>query len=727
MSQDEISSKALGEFLGEAQEIIESLNRDLLALDELSKTDRFDPDVLNNIFRAAHSLKGVSGMFGIVKMSSLAHNLENLLDSMRLGRVKLSPEILDVLFESIEVFNNIIKETSGGEPSDGSEVEDLILKIDKAASQESDEGQKGISDKIEIKPEILEVLTEYEEYRLFENINQGKNLIKVHAAFDLMNFDQGLADLNSKIKPEGEIITTLPSSETEDDSGIDFDIILGTDKDLEHIDKLVSSEIIRVELIKRKHGKTKTTVAEEKPVPESKPQTAPQTPPAPKMQDTKISTPISEPVSTAPVEKQAMLHKERTITTIRDVSQMVRVDIRKLDLLMNTLGELVLSKTNFQRIADGLKNEMGFLSYASDLIKETKQFEKKLDELQDGIMEVRMVQLRQIFDKLSRVTRKLSREANKEIEMDIEGAETELDKVIVEELSDPLMHIIRNSIDHGIELPHERINAGKPSTGHISIRAYQKGNHVIIDVRDNGKGMDEERIKQVALDKGIIEPHQVDELTKKDIYNFVFHPGFSTKKEVSEISGRGVGMDVVKTNISQLSGIIDIKSEKGVGTLLSITLPITLAIIKALVIRVGIKIYAIPLNSVMQIIIIKKPDIKTIERREVYQYQGLTLPLLRLASLFKIKQEVPISDENKLFVIVVGIAQNRMGIIVDELLNQQDIVIKHLGSALSHIKGIAGATDLGNRQTILVLDIAALVEETLAGGGYDINEQSIIA
>ncbi len=355
--------------------------------------------------------------------------------------------------------------------------------------------------------------------------------------------------------------------------------------------------------------------------------------------------------------------------------------------------------------------EQGFQGFAVDLYKECRQFDRKLDELQDGVMEVRMVQLRQIFDKLSRVVRKISRDAGKEINFHITGADTELDKLIVEELSDPLMHIIRNCIDHGIEIPTKRVENEKKEAGNVWIRAYQKGNHVIMEVEDDGSGLDYEKIGNIAVERGLIEPEKLTELSKREIFNFIFLPGFSTKQEISEISGRGVGMDVVKTNISNLSGIIDIQSDKGVGTKITMTLPITLAIIKALIIRICHNIYAISLNSVLEIIVINSQDIRTIEKKEVIQLRGDTLPLLRLSKLFNV--DSPNEYHEKLFVIVVGLAQNRLGIIVDQLLDQQDIVIKPLGPVLSTIKGIAGATDLGNHQTILVLDIGALIEEAL--------------
>lgn len=419
------------------------------------------------------------------------------------------------------------------------------------------------------------------------------------------------------------------------------------------------------------------------------------------------------PFRTALDKPAADAAPERELASLRSVSQTVRVDIRKLDILMNIVGELVLVRTAIQGISDQLKVEQGFTGLAVDLYKEVRNFERKLDELQVGIMEVRMVQLGQNFEKLSRMVRKLSRSAGKEVDLRISGAETELDKLIVEDLADPLMHILRNAIDHGIESPEQRVQAGKPPTGVIDVRAYQKGNHVVIEVGDDGKGIDLDEIRSVALERGLLQADHIEDISRRDLMNMIFLPGFSTSKTVSELSGRGVGLDVVKTNIANLSGMIDLESTAGAGTRMVITLPITLAIIRALIIKVSEHLYAIPLNSVLEIFNVEAKRVRTIERHEVIELRGNTLPLLRLSDLFELKG----SDQEQregLYVVVVGLAQNRLGIVVDDLVGQQDIVIKSLGKMLSGVPGIAGATNLASQQTILVLDVGALIEETLS-------------
>jgi two-component system chemotaxis sensor kinase CheA len=400
-------------------------------------------------------------------------------------------------------------------------------------------------------------------------------------------------------------------------------------------------------------------------------------------------------------------------TSLRSLTQTVRVDISKLDGLINMVGELLLIKANLQRLAESTRQD-GVVQlsklFGQELARETRGLERKLEALQEGLLEARMVPVGQVFDKLARLVRRITREAGKEIDFVIGGGEVELDKLIVEELSDPLMHLIRNAIDHGVEPPEARLAAGKPRRAVVGLRAEQKGNHVLIEVSDDGAGIDEARVREVALARGLITFSQAQEMSRREVLNLIFLPGFSTARSVSELSGRGVGLDVVKNNLGNLSGIIDVWSERGKGTTFNLTLPVTLAIIRALVVGVSGRTYAVPLNSVMEILSVQPKDIRTVERREVLDLRGQTLPFVRLARLFNL----PEKPVNRHFVVVVGIAQERLGIAVDELDGQQDIVTKPLGGRLQSVRGISGATDLGNRRTVLVLDVAALLEEGIS-------------
>jgi two-component system chemotaxis sensor kinase CheA len=390
----------------------------------------------------------------------------------------------------------------------------------------------------------------------------------------------------------------------------------------------------------------------------------------------------------------------------------VRVDIRKLDRLMTVVGELVLVKSSLLSTAERLKGAGVDPVLSAELQRASRSLERRLDELQAGILEVRMVPLDQVFEKLVRMVRKLARDVGKEVELQVSGGDVELDKLIVEDLSDPLMHLIRNAIDHAIEPPELRERRGKPPAGQVRLSAAQKGNHVQIVVEDDGAGIDEERIREVAVQRGLATAEAVRDLPRRELMNLIFVPGFSTARQVTSLSGRGVGMDVVKNNIANLSGIIELQTERGRGTRFEITLPVTLAIVRALVVAVAGRTYAVPLNSVLEILEVGARDVRTLSTREVISVRGSTLPLVRLGKLFALPG---VRGPESFFVVVVGLAQERLGIAVDRLVGQQDIVVKPLGAQLHGVRGIAGATDLGDRRTVLVLDVGAIIEDVVSG------------
>jgi two-component system chemotaxis sensor kinase CheA len=380
---------------------------------------------------------------------------------------------------------------------------------------------------------------------------------------------------------------------------------------------------------------------------------------------------------------------------------------------MNIVGEMHLLKNVIGRIAKELRAMQGFTGLSVDLFKAQRGLERKLNELQEGILEVRMVPIGQIFTRLSQVVRNYAREAGKEIELEMRGEETELDKLMIEDLADPLMHLIRNAIDHGIEPPDLRKQLGKSEKGNVTLTAFPKGNHVVITVEDDGAGMDAAGIAAKAVEKGILAPdHGLDPVNnRREILDLIFLPGFTTRDRVTEMSGRGVGMDVVRRNVSRLSGIIDIQTEPGEGTTFTLTLPITLAIIKALIVESGGQTFAIPLSSVLEIQQATSGQVETVEGREVMAVREDTIPLLRVSRVFNLLEQ---RDRDAFYVILVGLAERRLGIVVDILRDQQEIVIKQLGKRLSDIPGIAGATELGDRRgVVLVLDVESLIDGTL--------------
>jgi two-component system chemotaxis sensor kinase CheA len=396
------------------------------------------------------------------------------------------------------------------------------------------------------------------------------------------------------------------------------------------------------------------------------------------------------------------------IQSLRSISDTVRVDIRKLDELMNLVGELVIQRSEIGEISQRLLETPSRDRVGSDLSKVHKQLDRNLKALQDAVIDVRMVPLRQVFDKISRVLRGLRRVLHKDVRLEVRGADTELDKLIVEELVDPLMHLVRNALDHAIETSEERQAAGKEAEGLIQIEAFQRGNNVVIEVSDDGRGIDTGAVRAKAEVAALVEPDEI--LTEQETLDLIFAPGMSTRDEVTSTSGRGVGMDVVRSNVTSLGGAVDVASIPGRGTTISMMLPITLAIIRSLIVRVADQKFAIPLNAVLETLLVDPQDIQQSESREMLNLRGDALILRRLASEFDLEAA---PTERKLQVVVVGMGELRIGLMVDGLAGQQDTVIKPIQGPVRNVRGIAGATETGGQSPVLVLDVAALVDDAV--------------
>ncbi|HEY6010406.1 MAG TPA: chemotaxis protein CheA, partial [Nitrospirota bacterium] len=621
---------------------------------------RTDPDLVNALFRAVHSFKGLAGMFGLKEPSELSHKLEFFLDELRLGRVELGRSALDLLFETTALLGKLVQQAGNNQPFESISASlARIQEVLKAGSSAASD--RPLTEQLTLDSGILQVLTEYEEHRLRECLREQKNLFLLKAQFDLATFETAIKDLNAALKKHGEIICTLPTAGGA--GGIGFTIVVGTREQREALSSAI--------------GMTNVTIAK-----------------IPRAGEEKCAEPRSAPDAVA----------------LKSVSNTVRVDIYKLDSLMNTVGEMHLVKNIIGRITKELRSMQGFTGVSVDLHKAQRGLERKLNELQEGILEVRMVPIGQIFTRLAQVVRKYARDSEKEIDLQLHGEETELDKLMIEDLADPLMHLIRNAIDHGIESPEVRRQLGKPEQGTVSLSAYPRGNHVVITIEDDGAGMDPARILAKAVEKGVLEPdHGLDpERDRRDILDLIFLPGFTTRETVTEISGRGVGMDVVKRNVSKLSGMIDIRTELTEGTTFTLTLPITLAIIKALIVESGGQVFAISLSSVLEIVRTTADRLETIEGREVMAVREETIPLLRLTRAFNLPED---KTRNSYYVVLVGLAERRLGILVENLRDQQEIVIKPLGKQLANTVGIAGATELGDKRgVVLVLDVESLIE-----------------
>jgi len=646
--------RSKGEFLAEAEDILEDLNQHLIQMEGMAEGGPVDPDVVNAVFRGVHSLKGLSGMMGYNAISGLSHRLESLLDALRMGRVGITKDVTSTINAALERIKELSEDISRS-GSERSEATDVNEKIDAVLTSGQATEKKSLIDELAIDKALVSVLTEYEEHRLKENIKAKNAIFLVKARFDLATFDKDLTALNDHLKAMSEIISTLPASGMSPETGIEFNLLIGSRESLDKIKDEVEGPKVEVSEIKYK--------AEEK-------------------------------------------KAEAAAPSLRSLSKTVRVDISRLDNLMNIVGELVLSKNMITQISKDLRGVQGFTGLAVDLHKASRTFERKLGELQEGVIEVRMVPIGQIFTRLIQAVKKYAGEVGKDIELETLGEDTELDKLMVEDMSDPLMHLIRNSLDHGIESAEERARRGKDPKGKIRLNSFPKGNRVVITVEDDGAGIDHEKVRRVAVQKGLIEESEA--LTRREMLDLIFMPGFSTSEKVSEVSGRGVGMDVVKKNVSKLSGMIDIDTEIGRGTIFTITLPITLAIIKALIVEVSTETFAVPLSAVLESLMVTKDKVATIEKREVITLRGETLPLVHLDRVFRLPAQ---EGGDYIYVVVVGVAERRLGLVVDRLVGQQEIVIKSVGEKLRNVPGVAGATELGDNDVVLVLDVESLIDE----------------
>ncbi len=671
--------KSLEGFLAEAQEITDAFGKSLLELGK-GGAGSADPETVNALFRSAHSLKGISAMFGVGRLSSLAHALEDLLDDLRMGRVAANDAVEGVLLDAVDVFGALIGDTQRGQlegsPPARQLADALEARIHAAAHAPAEATTGDPLDSLALDASVRGVLTEYEEHRLRENVKAGKAIWRARAAFEMASFDRGLSDLSSRIKTVGEVVSTLPAAAAMSGDKIAFDLVFGSAAPREQVEASLAG-----------------SGAELLPVAAAAPAEAPRAPP-----------PHAAAEGPRPAEAEA-----KAVPAI----QTVRVDIRKLDRLMGIVAELVQAKSNLLAVAKAAGGERYTAIFSNQLIREGRNLERHLDELQAGILDVRMVPLSQAFDKLARMIRKVEREAGKELELTVRGGDVELDKLIVEELSDPLMHLIRNAVDHGIEAPERREKLGKPRHGRLGLSASQRGNHVVIELSDDGAGIDGRRVAEVAVERGLIRPEDAATLGRREVLNLIFQPGFSTARAVGALSGRGVGLDVVKTNIANLSGVIDVQSEEGRGTTMAITLPITLAILRALIVEAAGRSYAIPLTAVLEIASVRSSEIRRLDGREVLDLRGTTLPLVRLSRLFRLSGDDAARDRH--YAVVVGLARERLGLLVDGLDGQRDVVLKPLGALLGSVRGIAGATDLGPQRTVLVVDVGAILEEVFAG------------
>ncbi len=649
------------DFLIEAFEMNEQLDQDLVELEHNPE----DLDLLNRIFRVAHTIKGSSSFLNLNILTHLTHNMEDVLNRARKGEIKITPDIMDVVLRSIDLMKTLlvtIRDT-GSDTNNGkeNEIEEAVKQLQAITSQNLEGAKEGTKEAPQNENE-KEVKKEAEKENREEN---QENRAKAPTAKDFAS-DNPLAD-------EPDLDYTNMSAEE------------------------VEAEIER--LLNKRQEADKERRAQKKQEAKPKQEVTPKT-----------ETPKTE-VPKAPkteTKAKAKADTEENKAPSIGVEQTVRVDVRRLDHLMNLIGELVLGKNRLIRIYSDVEERYDGEKFLEELNQVVSSISAVTTDLQLAVMKTRMQPVGKVFNKFPRMVRDLSRELGKSIELIIEGEETELDKSIVEEIGDPLIHIIRNSCDHGIEPLEERRRLNKPETGKVQLSAYNEGNHIVIKISDDGKGLDPVMLKEKAIEKGVISERDADGMSDREAFNLIFKPGFSTAKVVSNVSGRGVGMDVVKTNIEKLNGIIEIDSEVGVGTTQKLKIPLTLAIIQALLVGVQEEYYAIPLSSVLETVRISQDEIYTVDGKSVLRLRDEVLSLVRLSDIFKV--DAILESNSDVYVVIIGLADQKIGVIVDYLIGQEEVVIKSLGYYLKNTRGIAGATVRGDGKITLIVDVGAMMD-----------------
>lgn len=640
------------DFLIEAFEMNEQLDQDLVELEHNPE----DLDLLNRIFRVAHTIKGSSSFLNLNILTHLTHNMEDVLNRARKGEIKITPDIMDVVLRSIDLMKTLlvtIRDT-GSDTNNGkeNEIEEAVKQLQAITSQNLEGAKEGTKEapKEEVKKEAEKENTEENQ----------ENKAKAPTAENSAS-DNPLAD-----EPD-----------------LDYANMSAEEVEAE-IERLLNK---RQEADKERRAQKKQ---EAKPKQEVAPKT--ETPKAPKTE----------------TKAKAKADTEENKAPSIGVEQTVRVDVRRLDHLMNLIGELVLGKNRLIRIYGDVEERYDGEKFLEELNQVVSSISAVTTDLQLAVMKTRMQPVGKVFNKFPRMVRDLSRELGKSIELIIEGEETELDKSIVEEIGDPLIHIIRNSCDHGIEPLEERRRLNKPETGKVQLSAYNEGNHIVIKISDDGKGLDPVMLKEKAIEKGVISERDAEGMSDREAFNLIFKPGFSTAKVVSNVSGRGVGMDVVKTNIEKLNGIIEIDSEVGVGTTQKLKIPLTLAIIQALLVGVQEEYYAIPLSSVLETVRISQDEIYTVDGKSVLRLRDEVLSLVRLSDIFKV--DAILESNSDVYVVIIGLADQKIGVIVDYLIGQEEVVIKSLGYYLKNTRGIAGATVRGDGKITLIVDVGAMMD-----------------
>ena len=700
-------SQYLEIFIDESNEHLQSISDGVMVLEK----EPDNQDTINEIFRAAHSLKGMAGTMGYKRMQNLTHDMENVFSEVRNGNISVTSEMCDVLFQCMDALESYVSNIQNNQDEGTEDNEDIIKALNKFIENIGDgkkeekkeeakkEEAKQEEKKEEAKPaasnEALEGLTLADYEVLAVNEALEKNIavynIKVSVEESCVLKAARAFLVFKNLEGHCEVIKSEPSTQDIEDEKFDFDfrILITTEEPLENIVGIIKSvsEIKDAECkqVTEKVEEAKEEAKEEEKKPETK-ETKPATKPATKP------------------ETKAAAKEPAKGGGAKAVSHTVRVDIEKLDVLMNLVSELIIAKNGL--VSASNDGENGGIKSAN-FTEQIEYLERVTTNLHESVMKVRMMPIESVISKFPRMVRDLSKKLDKKMELYITGEETELDRTVIDEIGDPIMHMIRNSADHGLESTDVRIERGKPEVGTIALNAFQEGNNVVIEVKDDGNGIDVEKIKSKAIEKGTLTQEQADSMTEKEAIDLLFRPSFSTADKITDVSGRGVGLDVVKSKIEALGGDVEVKSVFGQGSTFSIRLPLTLAIIQALMVKLGDEKYAISLGSIETIEDIAVSEIKYVHAKEVIHLRGSVIPLIRLRELLDVPGEPEESDT--VVVVIVRKGDKLAGLVVDSLIGQMEIVIKSLGKYISINKMISGATILGDGSVALIIDANTLV------------------
>lgn len=639
-------------FVEEGREHVQRMNTLLLQLEN----EPGNTELISELFRSAHTLKGMSATMGFETMADLTHELENVLQQLRDKEMTLTSDAMDMLFKGVDHLENMVEQAASGEEME--KADDLLAKL-----------RGGETEKTVVTAEDVS-FDEYERSILQTSLDQGQQAYLVNVTVQESCVLKGARAymVYEALDRAGDVVKSVPTIEELEREEFDrtFHFVTITEKDKQSIEQSLAN-ISELELI----------------------------------EVTELSADDLQQQPQTPTNNAAQVQQSGSAPRTK-VSKSIRVDIERLDTLMNLFSEWVIDRGRLEQIASELER--------TELSEVVEHMNRIGSDLQDTILNLRMVPVDQVFNRFPRMLRDLARDLRKHVQLEITGEDTELDRTVIDEIGDPLVHLLRNALDHGLEGPEERRKQGKPETGHIALRAFHSGNHVFIEIADDGAGIDRDKIVQKAINNGVIDQETADKLSDTQVYDLLFDSGFSTAEQVTDVSGRGVGLDVVRSKIESLGGMVSVQSEKGQGTTFSIQLPLTLSILTALLVRTGEERYAIPLNAILETGKFSKNEMQKVHGQPVIRFREHVVPLLSLQEVFAVPQ-TDSEQTNDMFVVIVKKGDQLTGLIVDEFLGQQEVVLKSLGNYLNQVFAVSGATILGDGQVALIVDTNALVEQ----------------